>query len=197
MFPFIVFKEALPIKALNDSGCLLGDSDLFDAQLEEDSEHQLEGEEEESLDAIRSAVKKKAKHKVSTDLCLDCLKSPLDLNLLLIVIFHYVTIASSVRLQWRRGTREQVTTQGEIIYYSDTISLILLIECNKTNLAFPEQIVFRRGKQQKPARRQSSNFTVRVRDLCEVSLKLRQLCAKRLGSLSASTCTLKVSFYLD
>ncbi|XP_050993562.1 claspin isoform X2 [Labeo rohita] len=56
-------EEALPIKALNDSGCLLGDSDLFDAQLEEDSEHQLEGEEEESLDAIRSAVKKKAKHK--------------------------------------------------------------------------------------------------------------------------------------
>ncbi|XP_067282773.1 claspin isoform X2 [Pseudorasbora parva] len=52
-------EEALPIKALNDSGCLLGDSDLFDAQLEEDSEH----EEEESLDAIRSAVKKKTKHK--------------------------------------------------------------------------------------------------------------------------------------
>ncbi|KAL1256162.1 hypothetical protein QQF64_014223 [Cirrhinus molitorella] len=56
-------EEPPPIKALNDSGCLLGDSDLFDAQLEEDSEHQLEGEEEESLDAIRSAVKKKAKHK--------------------------------------------------------------------------------------------------------------------------------------
>ncbi|XP_052439173.1 claspin isoform X1 [Carassius gibelio] len=56
-------EEALPIKAFNDSGCLLGDSDLFDAQLEEDSEPQLEGEEEESLDAIRSAVKKKAKHK--------------------------------------------------------------------------------------------------------------------------------------
>ncbi|XP_051727632.1 LOW QUALITY PROTEIN: claspin [Ctenopharyngodon idella] len=56
-------EEALPTKALNDSGCLLGDSDLFDAQLEEDSDHQLEGEEEESLDAIRSAVRKKAKHK--------------------------------------------------------------------------------------------------------------------------------------
>ncbi|XP_073678088.1 claspin [Garra rufa] len=56
-------EEDPPIKALNDSGCLLGDSDLFDAQLEEDSDHQLEGEEEESLDAIRSAVKKKAKHK--------------------------------------------------------------------------------------------------------------------------------------
>ncbi|XP_043073413.1 claspin isoform X2 [Puntigrus tetrazona] len=55
--------ETFPIKALNDSGCLLGDSDLFDAQLEEDSEAQLEGEEEESLDAIRTAVKKKAKRK--------------------------------------------------------------------------------------------------------------------------------------
>uniref|UniRef100_A0A8C1T5T3 Claspin n=1 Tax=Cyprinus carpio TaxID=7962 RepID=A0A8C1T5T3_CYPCA len=56
-------EEALPIKAFNDSGCLLGDSDLFDTQLEEDSDPQLEGEEEESLDAIRAAVKKKAKHK--------------------------------------------------------------------------------------------------------------------------------------
>uniref|UniRef100_A0A672PS68 Claspin n=2 Tax=Sinocyclocheilus grahami TaxID=75366 RepID=A0A672PS68_SINGR len=56
-------EEVLPIKALNDSGCLLGNSDLFDAQLEEDSEQQLESEEEESLDAIRSAMKKKAKHK--------------------------------------------------------------------------------------------------------------------------------------
>ncbi|XP_059365436.1 claspin-like isoform X1 [Carassius carassius] len=54
-------EEVLPIKALNDSGCLLGDSNLFDAQLEEDSEEQLE--EEESLDAIRSAVKKKARRK--------------------------------------------------------------------------------------------------------------------------------------
>lgn len=66
------FKEALPTKALNDSGCLLGDSDLFDAQLEEDSDHQLEGEEEESLDAIRSAVRKKAKHKVSAEFRFPC-----------------------------------------------------------------------------------------------------------------------------
>lgn len=72
-FLFTYFKEALPIKAFNDSGCLLGDSDLFDAQLEEDSDPQLEGEEEESLDAIRAAVKKKAKHKVSTDFCFHCL----------------------------------------------------------------------------------------------------------------------------
>ncbi|MCI4392166.1 hypothetical protein PGIGA_G00142770 [Pangasianodon gigas] len=54
-------ESPLP-KALNDSGCLLGDNDLFDAQLEED---ETEGmmEEEESLDAIRAAVKKKAKNK--------------------------------------------------------------------------------------------------------------------------------------
>ncbi|XP_051527544.1 claspin-like [Myxocyprinus asiaticus] len=56
-------KDAPPLKALNDSGCLLGDPDLFDAQLEEDSEQQLEEEEEESLDAIQSAVKKEAKRK--------------------------------------------------------------------------------------------------------------------------------------
>ncbi|XP_051519780.1 claspin-like isoform X2 [Myxocyprinus asiaticus] len=53
-------EDPPPLKALNDSGCLLGDPDLFDAQLEDDSEQQLE---EESLDAIRSAVKKKAKRK--------------------------------------------------------------------------------------------------------------------------------------
>lgn len=62
-------EDAPPVKALNDSGCLLGDSDLFDAQLEEDSEHQLEEEEEESLDAIRSAVKKKAKYKPHLSEC--------------------------------------------------------------------------------------------------------------------------------
>lgn len=43
---------------LNDSGCLLGNNDLYDAGLDDD-------EEEESLDAIRAAVKQKAKrHKV-------------------------------------------------------------------------------------------------------------------------------------
>lgn len=42
--------------ALNDSGCLLGDKDLYDAGLDDD---------EESLDAIRAAVKQKSKkHKV-------------------------------------------------------------------------------------------------------------------------------------
>ena len=46
-------------RVLNDSGCLLGDPDLFDTGLEE----------EESLDAIRAAVKQKVKkHKVSSGL---------------------------------------------------------------------------------------------------------------------------------
>ncbi|KAJ8334774.1 hypothetical protein SKAU_G00404130 [Synaphobranchus kaupii] len=49
-----------PTRALNDSGCLLADSDLFDTGLEEEGAG-LEGEEEESLDAIRAAVKQKAK----------------------------------------------------------------------------------------------------------------------------------------
>ncbi|XP_056596727.1 claspin isoform X1 [Triplophysa dalaica] len=56
-------EDSPPLKALYDSGCLLGDSDLFDAQLDEDSEQHLEDEDEESLNAIRSAVKKKAKRK--------------------------------------------------------------------------------------------------------------------------------------
>ncbi|CAB1321058.1 unnamed protein product [Coregonus sp. 'balchen'] len=46
-------KTPLP-RAQNDSGCLLGDNDLYDAGLDDD-------EEEESLDAIRAAVKQKAK----------------------------------------------------------------------------------------------------------------------------------------
>ncbi|XP_062385808.1 claspin [Sardina pilchardus] len=40
---------------INDSGCLLGNSDLFDAEQEEDEK------EEESVEAIRAAVKQKAK----------------------------------------------------------------------------------------------------------------------------------------
>ncbi|XP_066531012.1 claspin isoform X2 [Hoplias malabaricus] len=54
-------ESCLP-KALNDSGCLLGDNDLFDAQLEDDSADG-EVEEDESLDSIRNAVKKKVKDK--------------------------------------------------------------------------------------------------------------------------------------
>ncbi|XP_072531008.1 claspin isoform X2 [Salminus brasiliensis] len=53
-------------KPLNDSGCLLGDNDLFDAQLEDDSADG-EMEEAESLDAIRDAVKQKAKHKLHSN----------------------------------------------------------------------------------------------------------------------------------
>ncbi|XP_068603403.1 claspin [Brachionichthys hirsutus] len=50
-------NESPPLpQALNDSGCLLGDTELFDAGL--DSE---EDEDEESLEAIRTAVKKKMK----------------------------------------------------------------------------------------------------------------------------------------
>lgn len=42
---------------LNDSGCPLGDTDLFDTG--------LDAEEEESLEAIRAAMKQKMKnHKV-------------------------------------------------------------------------------------------------------------------------------------
>ncbi|XP_014033014.2 claspin isoform X1 [Salmo salar] len=46
-------EEETPLPcALNDSGCLLGDKDLYDAGLDDD---------EESLDAIRAAVKQKSK----------------------------------------------------------------------------------------------------------------------------------------
>ncbi|KAF5889381.1 claspin isoform X2 [Clarias magur] len=54
-------ESTLP-KVFNDSGCLLGDNDLFDAQLEEDDMTEEVMEEEESLDAIRAAMKKKAKN---------------------------------------------------------------------------------------------------------------------------------------
>ncbi|KAK6327351.1 hypothetical protein J4Q44_G00029960 [Coregonus suidteri] len=48
-------EEETPLpRAQNDSGCLLGDNDLYDAGLDDD-------EEEESLDAIRAAIKQKAK----------------------------------------------------------------------------------------------------------------------------------------
>nr|XP_046274342.1 claspin [Scatophagus argus] len=46
-----------PPRALNDSGCPLGDTDLFDTGLDDEEE-----EEEESLEAIRAAVKQKMKH---------------------------------------------------------------------------------------------------------------------------------------
>lgn len=59
-------------RALNDSGCLLGDTDLFDTGLGE------EEDEEESLEAIRAAVKQKMKkRKVRENL--------LSLNLVLLL----------------------------------------------------------------------------------------------------------------
>ncbi|XP_068432493.1 claspin [Clinocottus analis] len=49
-------NENTPLpRALNDSGCLLGDTDLFDTGLDDNEE------EEESLEAIRAAVKQKMK----------------------------------------------------------------------------------------------------------------------------------------
>ncbi|KAK5910976.1 hypothetical protein CgunFtcFv8_005190 [Champsocephalus gunnari] len=52
---FSEINENAPLpRGLNDSGCLLGDTDLFDTGLDDD-------EEEESLEAIRAAVKQKMK----------------------------------------------------------------------------------------------------------------------------------------
>ncbi|XP_053302742.1 claspin [Pleuronectes platessa] len=51
-----VNEDAPPPRPLNDSGCLLGDTDLFDTGLDDDEEM-----EEESLEAIRAAVKHKMK----------------------------------------------------------------------------------------------------------------------------------------
>lgn len=56
------------LKTADDSGCLLNNSDLFETEM--DDENDLNGEEEEfSLDAIRAAVKKKAKHPKVSFLC--------------------------------------------------------------------------------------------------------------------------------
>ncbi|XP_041811283.1 claspin [Chelmon rostratus] len=54
---FSEMNENTPVPpALNDSGCLLGDTELFDTGLDDEQE-----EEEESLEAIRAAVKQKMK----------------------------------------------------------------------------------------------------------------------------------------
>ncbi|XP_029299726.1 claspin isoform X2 [Cottoperca gobio] len=53
---YSVMNENTPLpRGLNDSGCQLGDTDLFDTGLDDDEE------EEESLEAIRAAVKQKMK----------------------------------------------------------------------------------------------------------------------------------------
>lgn len=59
-------QQAPPPRPMNDSGCLLGDTDLFDTGLDGDSGDEEEEEQEESLDAIRAAVRQKVKkHKVT------------------------------------------------------------------------------------------------------------------------------------
>ena len=56
--PLFLYQEIPAPRGINDSGCLLGDTDLFDAEEEDE-------DEEESLEAIRASVKQKAKkHKV-------------------------------------------------------------------------------------------------------------------------------------
>ncbi|XP_038655958.1 claspin [Scyliorhinus canicula] len=53
-------EEATEFKVADDSGYLLSNSDLFETEM--DDEHELDAEDDElSLDAIRTAVKKKAK----------------------------------------------------------------------------------------------------------------------------------------
>nr|XP_019959327.1 PREDICTED: claspin [Paralichthys olivaceus] len=56
---FSEINEDTPLpRPLNDSGCMLGDTDLFDTGLDDDDD---EEKEEESLEAIRAAVKHKMK----------------------------------------------------------------------------------------------------------------------------------------
>lgn len=61
LLPFL--QEVPHPRTLNDSGCPLGDTELFDNGLGDEEE-----EEEESLEAIRAAVKQKInKHKVQKE----------------------------------------------------------------------------------------------------------------------------------
>ncbi|XP_067867408.1 claspin isoform X2 [Heterodontus francisci] len=60
-------EESTEFEPADDSGCLLNNSDLFETEM--DDENELVSEEEElSLDAIRAAVKKKAKQSKSMKL---------------------------------------------------------------------------------------------------------------------------------
>lgn len=55
----LLFQSSPPLQVLNDSGCALADTDLFDTGLGD------EEDEEESLEAIRAAIKQRMKnHKV-------------------------------------------------------------------------------------------------------------------------------------
>ncbi|XP_057640360.1 claspin [Chionomys nivalis] len=53
-------EESVADQPLNDSGCLLEDSDLFETGLEEENDSPME--DEESLESIRAAVKNKMKN---------------------------------------------------------------------------------------------------------------------------------------
>lgn len=63
---FFIVQEPDADQPLNDSGCLLEDSDLFETGLEEENDSPVE--DEESLESIRAAVKSKMKnHKASEE----------------------------------------------------------------------------------------------------------------------------------
>uniref|UniRef100_UPI00398F80E2 claspin isoform X2 n=1 Tax=Pristiophorus japonicus TaxID=55135 RepID=UPI00398F80E2 len=84
---FSVQEESTECTIADDSGCLLNNIELFETEM--DDENELVGEEEElSLDAIRAAVKKKAKQSKSIKLVpaaenlrdYDCEESLLQIN---------------------------------------------------------------------------------------------------------------------
>ncbi|KAL1777364.1 claspin isoform X1 [Sigmodon hispidus] len=63
------YEERDADQPLNDSGCLLEDSDLFETGLEEENDSPLE--DEESLESIRAAVKNKVKSHKKKEPCLE------------------------------------------------------------------------------------------------------------------------------
>uniref|UniRef100_H3CLG1 Claspin n=1 Tax=Tetraodon nigroviridis TaxID=99883 RepID=H3CLG1_TETNG len=68
-----LFQSSPPLQVLNDSGCALADTDLFDTGLGD------EEDEEESLEAIRAAIKQRMKnHKVLENSCFDSLNLNFD-----------------------------------------------------------------------------------------------------------------------
>lgn len=75
MVLYLFSQNTPPPRALNDSGCPLGDTDLFDTGLNDDEE------EEESLEAIRASVKQKMKkHKVKKAVIVTVAYSPVALH---------------------------------------------------------------------------------------------------------------------
>nr|XP_042128544.1 claspin [Peromyscus maniculatus bairdii] len=63
------YEESDADQPLNDSGCRLEDSDLFETGLEEENDSSLE--DEESLESIRAAVKNKVKNHKKKEPCLE------------------------------------------------------------------------------------------------------------------------------